>query len=130
MKEHLYFLVTETGEIRAVQISTELWKRVESRVRKALADLECAEDSRPEPLDDFETFMKYWDFPYSYNPAVTCPHCGASAADWRTEPGHPFHLSNATLGGLLVFRCKCGTIIRQKHFKDHVAYEHDVVKND
>ena len=45
-------------------------------------------------------------------------------ADWRNDPAHPFHLTTANLGGLLVFRCKsCQSTVRQKHFRDHMAVE-------
>ena len=54
----------------------------------------------------------------------TCPQCGAHTADWRNAPAHPFHLTTANLGGLLVFRCKrCQSTVRQKHFRDHMAVE-------
>ena len=68
--------------------------------------------------------MDSWDFPYEYSPAVKCPVCGSETEDWRTDPFHPFLLSNANMGGLLVFHCaQCGCTIRQKHFKDKMVTE-------
>ena len=56
---------------------------------------------------------------------TAAPDCGRETGDWRTDPTHPFALSNANTGGLLVFQClNCGTTIRLKHFKDEVVCEH------
>ena len=64
---------------------------------------------------------------YLRNGAVLNHSHGAETDDWRTDPAHPFHLTTANLGGLLVFRCaRCHTTIRQKHFRDHRALEHTV----
>ena len=69
-------------------------------------------------MADFERLLQFWDFRYPYSPEVTCPRCGAHTADWRNDPAHPFHLTTANLGGLLVFRCKsCQSTVRQKHFR-------------
>ncbi|MDO5484637.1 MAG: hypothetical protein Q4F27_06970 [Desulfovibrionaceae bacterium] len=118
--------VTDTeGHIQAVQIPWEVWQKIEPRASALLSSAAGRDTLPPEPLADFEDFLKYWDFRYPYSPAVSCPHCGTACEDWRNAPEHPFHLTNANLGGLLVFRCKaCGCTIRQKHFRDHVAHEH------
>lgn len=122
---HLMFVRDAGGGLHGVLLSPELWERAASSLRAASDALEAESREVGEPLDDFRLFLEYWDFRYPYDPAVSCPHCGASAEDWRTESGHPFLLTTASLGGLLVFRCRrCRTTIRQKHFRDHVAFEH------
>lgn len=124
----IFYLTDASGQLHAVQLSAALWKKVEHLIEPFLKDSPIPKlaAETPEPLESFAEFLQFWDFVYPYSPAVSCPHCGQSAEDWRSEPGHPFVLVNANLGGLLVFHCKnCQTTIRQKHFRDHVALEHN-----
>lgn len=124
MKEQVHYLTDEHGNIVAVQLSLALWERVKPAILTDTSAATTSDVSGSEPLEAFAEFLRYWDFRYSYEPAVHCPHCGSHVADWRTAPEHPFRLANANLGGLLVFHCKgCGATIRQKHFRDHVALE-------
>lgn len=124
MKEEIQYVTDERGNIVAVQVPLALWERLKGTLAAEAAAAPGAVADIPEPMDGFADFLRYWDFRYPYDPAVSCPHCGAQVADWRTAPGHPFQLANANLGGLLVFHCKsCGATIRQKHFRDHVALE-------
>ena len=127
--QDILYLVDDKGTIQSVQLSAALWKKVESLVTPFLAS--SSTDSPKElvqkqgPLNDFHTLLQFWDFSYPYTPSVSCPVCGAKTEDWIEDKEHKFILTNANLGGLLVFHCKqCGTTIRQKHFKDHIAYEH------
>ena len=123
----LNYLVDEKGRIQVVQLSAELWSKVESLVKPFLEKKDTTLKQKQGPINDFKTLMQFWDFSYPYTPGVDCPHCGAKTDDWMGDKDHKFILTNANLGGLLVFHCtKCGTTIRQKHFKDHVAYEHSV----
>lgn len=114
------------GELYGVMISPELWRMVE---RKIVPTLEQALDvlyptERPEPFEDLVMFKDYWDFRYPYVPDVHCDHCGAATEDWENDPEKPFRLRNATLSGMLVFKCRqCGSNVRKKHFKDHVCFE-------
>lgn len=123
MHEQVHYLTDQCGNIVAVQISLELWEKL----KPALVQADRANVSsvfRPDALNEFAEFLRYWDFRYPYDPSVHCPHCGTRVSDWRTAENHPFRLANANLGGLLVFHCKaCGSTIRQKHFRDHVALE-------
>lgn len=130
MDTSIQYLVNAEGEIQAVQIGYNLWKKVENTVKSALKQKEEDKNTQKEqPLKDFETLMQFWDFSYPYKPTVTCPHCNISTNDWKNDTKNPFILTNATIGGLLVFHCKnCGTTIRQKYFKDHVCYEHTTPK--
>ena len=104
-----------------------LWKRLEVHFFDLLSD------SSPQsflsqsdgPIRDFNEFLQCWDFSYPYNPSVKCPCCGKETEDWRNDATRPFVLTNANIGGLLVFHClSCGATIRQKHFRDHVAIEY------
>ncbi|MDR1660651.1 MAG: hypothetical protein LBR94_10035 [Desulfovibrio sp.] len=121
------FLTDAEGRCVAVQIPYALWERIkEHAVPDCVAASEnSVPDPHPaEPLDAFAEFLQYWDFRYPYKPAVRCPQCGVTVEDWRVGDERPFRLTNANLGGLLVFRChNCNTTIRQKHFRDHVAFE-------
>ena len=125
--KNIRYLVDEKGTIEAVQLSAKDWAKVEKLVLRVLDENESKLTQKQGPLNDFKTLMEYWDFSYPYSPEVTCPHCGAATEDWRKDSEHIFILTNANLGGLLVFHCsRCGTTIRQKHFKDHISYEHTV----
>ncbi|MDR2743638.1 MAG: hypothetical protein LBB66_00295 [Desulfovibrio sp.] len=110
----------------AVQIPYALWECVKEHAISCCAASPPAPASHPaEPLEAFAEFLQYWDFHYPYSPAVSCPQCGIAVEDWRAGEERPFCLTNANLGGLLVFRCRnCNTTIRQKHFRDHVAFEY------
>lgn len=124
MKDQVRYLTDARGTVVAVQLPLALWERLKPALEaEALAETGPGAPA-PEPMDGFADFLRFWDFRYPYDPAVSCPHCGSHVEDWRTAPGHPFRLANANLGGLLVFHCQgCGATIRQKHFRDHVALE-------
>ena len=113
------------GKPYAFILSRELWNLVRRDLHIGEEELNMQNGVvKSEPLDDFRRFMDSWDFPYEYSPAVKCPVCGSETEDWRTDPFHPFLLSNANMGGLLVFHCtQCGCTIRQKHFKDKMVTE-------
>ena len=131
MDEKILFVRDSAGEIRFVQIPYELWCKVEKDFRPQTEKKEEKLKQQQGPLNDFKTLMEYWDFSYPYSPEVRCPHCGASTDDWRLDKNHTFVLTNASLGGLVVYHCtKCGTTIRHKHFKDHVSYEHTIISKN
>ena len=123
----LQYITDTDGNAVFVVIPVTLWQKIEPEVSRMLLADESPQElaQAPGPLRSFEELMQCWDFKYAYNPAVACPHCGAEVADWRNDPRQSFVLTNANIGGLLVFHCRaCGTTIRQKHFRDHVAFEH------
>ncbi|MBQ7456595.1 MAG: hypothetical protein IJS54_03170 [Desulfovibrio sp.] len=130
MNTNLLYVVDDKGAIQYVQIAKDLWEKMEPLVKPLLSAKDASELKQQErPLADFKTLMEYWDFSYPYTPNVECPCCQAKTDDWRNDPKERFLLTNATLGGLLVFHCKtCGTTIRHKYFKDHVCYEHTTPK--
>ena len=122
---HVHYVVTRDGQCQAVQLSAELWALVEKQVLAAAEKAFSAKDpfSEPQPLDKLAELKTYWDFTYPYEAHVHCEHCGASTDNWEEDAAHPFHLSNANIGGLLVFRCRCGATVRKKHFHKKVVFE-------
>ena len=126
----IFYVTDAAGNPVAVQLALPLWQAVRKHVQDAERRMHDDDPlERPEPMAAFQQFLDYWDFKYPYSPDVQCLHCGASTADWRNDPAHPFHLTNANLGGLLVFRCKaCGSTVRRKHFRDHSVFEVTPVK--
>lgn len=122
MNSKILYLTDENGRISAIQIPIELWEKIEPHAQSFLNSSEP--ESVGNDMEAFDQFLKYWDFSYQYSPALTCPKCQASTCDWRTDPNSQFVLANANFGGLLVFHCQsCGAVIKQMHFKDHVATE-------
>ncbi len=118
-KEPILYLVTRDGECNGVQLSLDLWEKVEDYVKSvALKYQESANDPflKEQPLTALAELKEYWDFTYPYEPTVHCEHCGAATQDWENDASHPFHLRNANIGGLLVFSCRCGATVRKKHF--------------
>ena len=124
---HVLPLYDAEGALHGILLSPELWRvagaRLEPALKAALAQLEPQAELQ-EPLEDWESFLQYWDFKYPVEASVCCKICGASTEHWLEDPKHPFTLKSAQLGGLVVFLCKsCGAVVRKKHFKDHVCFE-------
>ncbi len=114
------------GKTFAYVLSRELWNEVKYDLRSGEKELFFKHGGvADEDLEDFREFLMHWDCDYDYSGKVHCLGCGTDTEDWRTDPGHPFVLSNANTGGLLVFQCShCGATIRLKHFRDEVVCEH------
>lgn len=120
MKERILYLHSNDGALQAVQIPSSLWRRLEPH----LARISCPDEDQDNDMAGFEEFLAAWTFPYAYKPHVRCPGCNASCADWRNDPDRSFRLASADISGHLVFHCNgCGSTIRQKYFKDHMAEE-------
>lgn len=117
MQKDIHYLHDADGRLVAVQINISLWQKLKQYLP------ETEEKSLPaSDMEAFAEFISAWNFPYAYMPLVQCPHCHTQTQDWRKNGA--FVLKNANLGGLLVFSCtRCGAIVRQKYFKDHIAYE-------
>ncbi len=124
-KENILYLVNENGHCHSIQLSLELWEIVKAHVEKADKKLSNVADpfDLPQPLESLEELKTYWDFTYPYEPHVHCEACGASTDNWEEDPKHPFHLTNANFGGLMVFLCRCGATVRKKHFHRKVVFE-------
>lgn len=125
-KTHITYLDDADGTEAGVQLSPELWNRVQKRLLHLELSLNHENNpfTIPEPLKDLEELKSYWDFKFPYNPDVKCDNCGSSTMDWENDPSRPFYLTNANVGGLLVFKCMhCQSTIRKMHFKDHIKFE-------
>lgn len=113
-------LYDSDGVFAGVFVPASLWSRFEGSLVPSAAKSQAGDD-----LTAFNELLESWSFAYPYDPAVSCPACGSATGDWRSDPAHPFRLSSASLGGLLVFQCeKCGATIRHKYFRRHVAKEY------
>ncbi len=125
IKEHILYLVNVKGNCQSVQLSMELWEIVKNHVESAAKNITCEPDpfDAPQPLEALGELKTYWDFTYPYEPHVQCDACKASTDDWENDETHPFHLTNANIGGLLVFLCRCGATVRKKHFHRKVVFE-------
>ncbi len=121
----ILYVVTDEGHIKSVQLSAELWEKVESQVKAAAKNMQGLNDPflKEEPLQALQELKEYWDFTYPYEPSMHCEACGVKTQDWESDPAHPFHLTNANIGGLLVFQCRCGATVRKKHFHRKTVYE-------
>ncbi len=119
-KERIMKILDNRGNMNGVLIPADIWMEIEP-----LLDQEVLKTSPvTEDLSGFEELMRAWNFRYPYDPAVNCPNCASSTPDWRNDNPRLFDLVTANFGGLLVFRCRgCGTTIRHKYFKDHMAVE-------
>jgi len=119
------YLFDESETLRGVQLSAEVWAKVEHLVRPHLpSSAPVAEPEQPEPLADWETLTQYWDFRYPHDYDVTCGACGQSTRDWREDEPRKFRLRGATLGGLVTFQCMdCKARILKRHFKDQIKTE-------
>ncbi len=124
-QDHIFYVVNPEGHPQAVQLSMELWAQVENQVKKAAKAFAAPEDpfTKPEALAALQELKDCWDFTYPYEASMHCDACGKQTEDWENDPAHPFHLTNANFGGLMVFQCRCGATIRKKHFHRKVDYE-------
>lgn len=113
MNKQVFYLYDQAGNPVAAQVPIELWRKLEP----LLAD----EESRD--LSGFERFLASWDYKYDYDPAVSCPNCHACTRDWREDMS--FSLHSASLGGMLVFKCRrCGASVRHKYFRHKMEVEY------
>ncbi len=123
---HFLSLFDSKGTLHGVMLSAELWQKGKHQLEPIIEALLGSPKTTelPEPLEDWQSFLQFWDFKYPVNTAVTCKACGATTDNWENDPSKPFRLKSAQLGGLVVFACKnCGATVRKKHFKDHMCFE-------
>ncbi len=121
----ILYVVTQQGHIQSVQLSPDLWAKVEDHVKNVAKSMLNSDDpfEKPQPLEALQELKDCWDFTYAYEPSMHCDACGAASDDWENDTSHPFHLTNANIGGLVVVQCRCGATIRKKHFHRKVDYE-------
>lgn len=121
MEDEILYLYDTTGRLICVQVPALLWQKLQPACQKLLDQAE-KDAQTGHRLEEFADFMSAWNFPYEYKPEVNCPGCGYHTCNWQN--GDDFRLHSANIGGILVFKClKCGSTIRQKYFKTHMALE-------
>ena len=125
MPEHSSYteLFDEKGNLISVLIAPSLWEQIKPQCLKILG-VSMTPKERPEPIADWETLIKYWDFNYPVDTDVFCATCGTSTKVWADDEPRKFRLSAATLGGLVTFTCQtCHSKILKKHFKDRIQVD-------
>jgi hypothetical protein len=132
LSPHFLEIFDAAGQPRGVLLSPELWSAVKAQVapilNKALPTVDPTYRpepvERPEPMDEWNTLLAYWDFAYQPTRDVACEHCGNATPDWTLDTPRKFRLRTANLGGQVTFQCQaCRAMILKKHFKKHVAVE-------
>jgi hypothetical protein len=123
--DHFVKLYDKKGNLTLVCLSAELWAKISAKTEPLITRaLGLEEVVRPEPMKEWEDFIRNWDFRFPVETNVQCLNCGASSPNWAEDPKKPFRLKSAQLGGLVVFDCThCGATVRKKHFKDHSCFE-------
>ncbi len=104
-------------------LGLEAWALVRQTVLERFASA-SAELEEPEPLTDWRSLVKSWDFNYPVDLDVACSLCGNATADWEHDEPRAFRLTAANMGGLVTFRClSCQARILKRHFDDTVTVE-------
>jgi len=119
-------LYTDSGKLYGVLLCPEAWALVKDDVEQKLgiAGASPKPTQKPEPMEDWNTLCKYWDFRYPFTAAVTCEVCGNASEDWVHDEPRKFVLKAANLGGLAKFQCcQCRAAVIKRHFKDTIKCE-------
>ena len=139
----LQSLYNHDGELVGVLLSPELWDQVKDAILPHLDELPSASTCGakrakspgqgparplqrilPEPMEDWQTLVDYWDFRYPVTAEAHCEHCGAATEDWTKDEPRKFTLKACNLGGLVALECNaCEARITKRHFKDHITYD-------
>ena len=116
------YVVDAQGQPQGVFLEEEMWQHVCKHVLSIFEKLYPTDTTFPEPMADLQLLEKYWDLRYELPTDVSCEHCGASSADWKSDDPRKFTLRAANMGGLLSFQCvSCKSRITKRHFKDKVT---------
>jgi len=104
-------------------LGPEAWASVREVVLQQFAQPE-AEPAKPEPLEDWHSFVQNWDFKYPVDMDCACSLCGNASSDWEQDSPRKFMLTAANMGGLVSFRClSCQARIIKRHFYDTIKVE-------
>jgi len=111
------------GQPLGAILGPEAWASVRDVVLQHFS-ASAAEPEILEPLEDWRTFVKNWDFRYPVDLDVACPLCGNESADWEHDSPRKFMLNAANMGGLVSFRClSCQARIIKRHFYDKLKVD-------
>jgi len=110
------------GQPLGALLGPEAWALVREVVFRQCAP--AAAPEKPEPLDDWRSLVRNWDFKYPVDLDCACPLCGSESADWEHDEPRKFRLTAANMGGLVSFRClSCQARIIKRHFYDAIKVE-------
>ncbi len=113
-------LFDTNGNLIGVFLPATLWQKVAATIetqsrQKGQEDIE--------PIADWNTLCKYWDFQYPIDKSVNCTLCSSSTTDWQQDDPRKFRLLAASLGGLVCWRCQnCQARVSKYHFKDKITH--------
>ena len=84
------YVVDAQGQPQGVFLEEEMWQHVCKHVLSIFEKLYPTDTTFPEPMADLQLLEKYWDLRYELPTDVSCEHCGASTADWKSDdPRYP-----------------------------------------
>lgn len=122
-KKDITALYDKQGSMFGIFISPDLWAAIHKEVEPIIDRyLETTQTPLPEPLDDWNRLLDFWDFAYEVDMDVTCELCGNTTEDWMADHPRKFRLKAANIGGLTCFECQsCKARVSKQHFKDKIT---------
>ena len=121
--EHIQEFYDKNGKMQYVLISAELFAKLQPAISKIVTN-KREQPEKPEPINDWDTLLQFWDFQYPADYDVACGCCGSATENWQNDDPRKFKLVAASLGGLVTFTCQnCKAKIMKRHFKDEIAVE-------
>lgn len=112
------------GNCLGAILGSDAWLLVHDQILARYQATLPAVSAMPEPLQDWNDLVQYWDFKYPVDLDVRCSVCGNETADWQRDEPRKFSLTAANLGGLVTFKCLgCNSKIMKRHFKDSIKVE-------
>ncbi|MCA1944471.1 MAG: hypothetical protein LDL30_04190 [Desulfovibrio sp.] len=105
-------------------IRQDVWERIKREVLPMIDAILTPEAPDPEPMEDWEALLQYWDFAYPPDRIALCDCCGARSEDWLADQPRKFVLKAAAFSGLVNFECQqCKARVVKRHFKDKYKFE-------
>lgn len=131
-QDHVIEIFDAEGNSLGAIIDAEAWPAIKPVLAREFGLFsDTKQQQRPEPVQDWENLLQYWDFPYPPDYDVHCEQCGERTEDWSKDEPRRFCLSAASLSGLVTFTCaNCQARIIKKHFKDEIVSETHPFQDD
>lgn len=122
-KDDIKALYDHRGSMFGIFISPKLWAAISKDVQPIIdRQLEKTEKPLPEPMDDWDRLIDFWDFAYEVDTDVSCEQCGSTTEAWMADEPRKFRLKAANIGGMTCFECQtCKARITKRHFKDKIT---------